>query len=75
MRMNSAQTKVEDTPSDLDVTALTRADFLQRFGVDKRGVIRFPHYTRFLTDKTVPRLAKLYAPDFEVLGYKPTVPV
>ncbi|HVU20657.1 MAG TPA: sulfotransferase family 2 domain-containing protein [Rhizomicrobium sp.] len=75
MRMNSAQTKVDDTPRDLDVTSLTRADFLQRFGVDKRGVIRFPHYTRFLTQQTVPRLAKLYARDFEVLGYKPSVPI
>ena len=75
MRMNSAQTKVDDTPRDLDVTSLTRADFLKRFGVDKRGVIRFPHYTRFLNEQTVPRLAKLYARDFETLGYKPTIPV
>jgi hypothetical protein len=74
MRMNSAQTKVDDTPHDLDVAALTRADFLKLFGVDKRGVIRFPHYTRFLTGETVPRLAKLYARDFEVLGYKPAIP-
>jgi hypothetical protein len=69
MRMNSAQTKVEDTPRDLDVTSLTRADFLKLFGVDKRGVIRFPHYTRFLTEKTIPRLAKLYARDIELLKY------
>ncbi len=75
MRMNSAQTKVDDTPRGLDVTSLTRADFLKAFGVDKRGVIRFPHYTRFLTEQTVPRLARLYARDFEVLGYKPIVPL
>ena len=73
MRRNSAQTKVEDAPRDLDVTALVRSDFLRLFGVDKRGVIRFPHYTRFLTEKTIPRLAKMYARDFEVLGYRPVV--
>ena len=50
-----------------------RSDFLKLFGVDKRGVIRFPHYSRFLNDRTIPRLAKLYARDFEVLGYKPVV--
>ncbi len=73
MRMNSAQTKVEEAPRDLDVTSLVRSDFLKLFGVDKRGVIRFPHYTRFLDARTIPRLARLYARDFEMLGYKPVV--
>ena len=73
MRMNSAQTKVGDAPRDIDVTSLVRSDFLKLFGVDKRGVIRFPHYTRFLNDRTIPRLARLYARDFEVLGYRPVV--
>jgi len=71
MRMNSAQTKVDDRLKDVDITSLVRSDFLKLFGVDSRGVIRFPHYTRFLTDKTIPRLVKLYARDFEMLGYKP----
>ena len=39
-----------------------------------RGVIRFPHYTRFLTEETVSRLSQLYARDFEVLSYKPVIP-
>jgi hypothetical protein len=69
MRMNSAQTKVDDRLKDVDITSLVRSDFLKLFGVDSRGVIRFPHYTRFLTDKTIPRLAKLYARDFEKLDY------
>jgi hypothetical protein len=71
MRLNSAQTKVDDKLKDVDITSLVRSDFERLFGLDKRGIIRFPHYSRFLTEKTIPRLAKLYARDFEVLGYGP----
>ncbi|HWA03009.1 MAG TPA: sulfotransferase family 2 domain-containing protein [Rhizomicrobium sp.] len=71
MRMNSAQTKVEDRLADRDLATLVRSDFAREFGRDKRGVIRFPEFGRFLNERTVPRIAKLYARDFEVLGYKP----
>jgi Sulfotransferase family len=71
MRMNSAQTKIEDRLKDVDITSLVRTDFARLFGHDKRGVIRFPHYSRFLNERTIARLAKLYARDFGVLGYKP----
>jgi hypothetical protein len=71
MRINSAQTKVDDRLKDVDITSLVRSDFLKLFGLDKRGIIRFPHYSRFLTDKTIPRLAALYARDFAILGYDP----
>ena len=73
MRMNSAQTKVDDRLKDIDITSLVRSDFLKLFGLDRRGIIRFPHYSRFLNDRTIPRLARLYARDFEVLGYRPVV--
>jgi Sulfotransferase family len=73
MRMNSAQTKVEGRQDSRDVTRMTRADFHEAYGVDKRGVIRFPDYTRFLDAQTIARIAKLYARDFETLGYKADV--
>jgi sulfotransferase famil protein len=73
MRMNSAQTKVEGRGDGRDVTRMTRAEFHEAYGVDKRGVIRFPDYTRFLNEETIARIARLYARDFAVLGYKAEV--
>lgn len=68
MRMNSAQTKVGEG-AGVDVPALVRSDFARLFGRDRRGVIRFPDFSRFLDERTIPRIARLYARDFEVLGY------
>jgi hypothetical protein len=68
MRMNSAQTKVR-AADGRDVPALVRSDFARLFGRDRRGVICFPDFSRFLDRRTVPRIARLYARDFEVLGY------
>jgi hypothetical protein len=73
MRMNSAQTKVGSGPGDAEIPSLIRSDFARLFGRDRRGVIRFPDFSRFLTERTVPRIAKLYARDFETLGYKAEV--
>lgn len=70
MRMNSAQTKIDDRLGDVEVSALVRSDFARLFGHDRRGVIRFPNFSRFLNARTVARIAKLYARDFQVLGYK-----
>jgi hypothetical protein len=71
MRMNSAQTKVDDRLLDVDISRMVRSDFARAFGRDKRGVIRFPDFSRFLNERTIPRIARLYAKDFETLGYKP----
>lgn len=71
LRMNSAQTKIADPLRDCDIPAMVRSDFARALGRDKRGVIRFPEFSRFLNDRTIPRIAKLYAKDFDALGYKP----
>lgn len=69
IRRSSATTKVTTSKPGVDVTRLTRYDLAKHFGRDRRGVIRFPDYQNFLTDETIPRIVKLYARDFEVLGY------
>lgn len=69
MRRASATTKVERDLSGIDVKTLTRAGMARIFGRDHRGVIRFPDYAHFLDDDARIRLKKLYARDFDVLGY------
>jgi hypothetical protein len=71
MRMNSAQTKISDKLRGADVTKMVRSDFAEQFGRDRRGVIQFPDFSRFLNERTIPRIATLYERDFEVLGYNP----
>jgi hypothetical protein len=68
-RRSSATTKITKSNPRLDVTRLTRFDLAKHFGRDHRGVIRFPDYQTFLTEETIPRIVKLYARDFKVLGY------
>jgi hypothetical protein len=69
MKISSATTKVGEDVSRTDVTAMNRVELAKAFGRDKRGVIRFPHYSYFLTPEAKERLARLYARDIDVLGY------
>jgi len=69
IRRASATTKVEKDLSGVDVKTLTRADMARLFGRDRRGVIQFPAYDHFLDAAVRERLKRLYARDFEVLGY------
>ena len=69
MQRSSATSKTERDLRDIDVTNLHRDDFARIFGRDRRGVIQFPDYRHFLNPETTARIAKLYARDFEVLGY------
>src|ERR1051326_3251812 len=64
LRINSAQSTCRTKTPAAEVVNFTRADFARQFGHDKRGVIRFPEYSKFLTPETVERLARLYARDF-----------
>ncbi|MFL5236222.1 MAG: sulfotransferase family 2 domain-containing protein [Rhizomicrobium sp.] len=74
LRINSAQStrRVNIPPSD--IVNFTRRDFARAFGYDKRGVIRFPEYAKFLTPRTIGSLAQLYERDFAELGYEPVLP-
>ncbi|HKO20066.1 MAG TPA: sulfotransferase family 2 domain-containing protein, partial [Acidobacteriaceae bacterium] len=74
LRINSAQSTSRTKLSQSEIVNFTRADFAQAFGHDKRGVIRFPEYSKFLTAETVARLGRLYERDFVRLGYEPSVP-
>jgi len=66
---SSATTKLDVRTSGLDLLNMTRQDFAEKFGRDKRGVIRFPDYSRFLTSDTNQRIANLYRADFDGLAY------
>ena len=69
MKRSSATTKIERDLSRIDVTTLNRKQLAEIFGRDRRGVIQFPDYRRFLNAETKARIAKIYARDFDVLGY------
>lgn len=69
MKRSSATTKIERDLNKIDVTNLNRKQFAEIFGRDRRGVIQFPDYKHFLTAETKARIAKIYARDFDVLGY------
>jgi hypothetical protein len=69
MKISSATTKVGEDLSGVDVTQLTRAELGRVFGRDRRGVIRFPDYSYFLTKDVAERLKRLYGRDMEALGY------
>ncbi|MGA9794665.1 MAG: sulfotransferase family 2 domain-containing protein [Rhizomicrobium sp.] len=69
MKRSSATTKTSRDIGNIDITNLNRADFARLFGRDRRGVIQFPDYRHFLNAETTARIAKIYARDFEVLGY------
>jgi hypothetical protein len=69
MKKSSATTKVEADLSKIDVNGLRRPDFDRIFGKDRRGIIQFPDYRHFINASTAARIAKLYAQDFQVLGY------
>jgi hypothetical protein len=71
--LNSAQTKTATKRSAKDIVNFTRADFAREFGLDRRGIIRFPGNASFLTPEIIARLAKLYARDFQALRYDPHV--
>jgi hypothetical protein len=71
MKRSSATTKTERDTSKLDVTNMNRAELARVFGRDRRGVIQFPDYRHFLNAETQARIARIYARDFEVLGYRP----
>ncbi len=68
MRMNSAQTKIAAAYPKLDVTEMVRADFARLFGHDRRGIIQFPEFSRFLTERTVPRPRQTLRPRFRGAG-------
>jgi hypothetical protein len=69
MKISSATTKVGEDLSGIDVAKLRRDELARVFGRDRRGVIRFPDYSYFLTKDTSERLARAYARDMTVLGY------
>jgi hypothetical protein len=69
MKISSATTKVSEDLSGVDVASLKRDELGRIFGRDRRGVIRFPDYSYFLTKDASDRLSRLYARDAEVLGY------
>jgi hypothetical protein len=69
MKQSSATTKVGEDLSGVDVASLTRAELARVFGRDRRGVIKFPDYSYFLTKDAVARLTRLYARDMTALGY------
>lgn len=71
MKISSATTKVGEDLSGVDVAALHRGELGRIFGRDRRGVIRFPDYSYFLTQDATERLARIYARDAEALGYSP----
>ncbi len=74
LRINSAQTICRANIPQSDIVNFTRRDFARAFGYDKRGVIRFPEYAKFLTSETIQNLARLYERDFVELGYEPVLP-
>jgi hypothetical protein len=69
MKRSSATTRIARDIGKIDVTGLNRAELARIFGRDRRGVIQFPDYKHFLNPQTIARIAKIYARDFEVLGY------
>lgn len=73
VRINSAQSTCRTDISSSEIVNFTRNDFARAFGYDKRGVIRFPEYSKFLTTETTQRLIRLYERDFASLGYNPEV--
>jgi hypothetical protein len=74
LRINSAQSTCRTKIPQQDIVNFTRKDFARAFGYDKRGIIRFPEYSKFLTAEAVQRLVSLYERDFARLGYEPGVP-
>jgi hypothetical protein len=74
LKINSAQTKRATGIARQEIVNFTRADFARAFGHDRRGIVRFPPYTKFLTTETVSRLTNLYERDFAVLKYGPKIP-
>lgn len=68
---HSVQPKVSASMPAEELLHFTRPDFERVFGRDRRSSIRFPPYANFLTPAVMARLAKLYAPDFALLGYSP----
>jgi hypothetical protein len=74
LRVNSAQSTCRTRIPQLDIVNFTRQDFAHAFGYDRRGITRFPEYSKFLTSETIQRLVRLYEPDFSRLGYEPGVP-
>jgi hypothetical protein len=74
VRVNSAQSTCRTRVTPSQIANFTRQDFARAFGHDRRGIIRFPEYRRFLTPEAIQRLARLYERDFARLGYEPVVP-
>jgi hypothetical protein len=74
LRINSAQSICRTNLSQSDIINFTRKDFARAFGYDKRGIIRFPAHSKFLTSDTIQRLIGLYQRDFARLAYEPVVP-
>jgi Sulfotransferase family len=74
LKINSPQTKRATDIAKQEIVNFTRADFARTLGHDRRGIICFPTYTKFLTAETVDRLTKLYERDFAVLHYGHKIP-
>jgi hypothetical protein len=73
LRINSAQSTCRTEIPSAEIVNFTRKDFAGAFGFDKRGIVRFPEYSKFLSPETIQRLATLYDRDFAQLGYEPSV--
>lgn len=74
LSINSAQSTCRTSIPQSDIVNFTRRDFARSFGYDRRGVIRFPEHSKFLTSDTVQKLVTLYQRDFARLTYEPAVP-
>lgn len=73
LRINSAQSTCRTEIPQQDIVNFTRGDFARAFGYDRRGIIRFPEYSKFLTAEATQRLLSLYERDFARLGYAPAI--